>query len=86
MILDRGLGLFGLGDLLAAVELGGGLFQDLGMGEQVVLDDLFDLAALRASEKLCARNGAGSISRAAVAVAASRRKLMVMGVVLCGSV
>src|SRR5258706_14948561 len=35
------------------------------------------------AEKLCARDGAGSISRAAVAAAASRRGVMVIGFFLC---
>src|SRR4051812_49896535 len=38
------------------------------------------------AEKLCARDGAGSISRAAVTAAASRRGVVVIGFFLCDGV
>ena len=56
VVLDRRARLFGFGDGLLLLELRHHLLQHFGMLEQVLLDDLLDLAALRV-EKSCA--GAG---------------------------
>src|SRR6516162_9041605 len=49
---DAGAMLFGFGHLLALVELVHHVLQQLGMAQQIVLDDALDLAALRIAEGL----------------------------------
>src|SRR5215467_14283419 len=52
VLLDAGAMLFRLGHLLALVELVHHVLQQLGMAQQIVLDDALDLAALRVAEGL----------------------------------
>src|SRR3984893_3150002 len=52
VLLDAGAMLFRLGHLLPLVELVHHVLQQLGMAQQVVLDDALDLAALRVAEGL----------------------------------
>ncbi len=86
MVLDRGLGLFGLGELLALVELGHHLLQHLRMGEQVVPDDRARSRRVAARRKLCALS-----APAASAGRPWRRRragdgVIIIGFFLCGGV
>src|SRR5205085_8479888 len=63
LVLDRGPRFLGFGELLVLLELRHRLLQRLGVLEQVVLDDLLDLAALRGGEILRGRRQCGERKR-----------------------
>ena len=63
----------GLGGGLALAQFGHGLFQHLGMREQIILDDGLDIAALGVGKTLCRAAGGMPQSASANSAGASRR-------------
>ena len=83
VLLDRDLMLLGFGRGLALLQFGHRLLQHFRMGEQIVVHDAFDLAALRGREIRRARTACGAaMASNAAQTAAIRRGLDVIGFVL----